>query len=232
MDLDVIKRKLHQTAPRLGTLRVCADIGLSYGRVHEVCGTARQSFAAICAGRALSQTQASFIWMTPAWQRAQLHLEGLYAFAPPQRLIHVQPSHRADLLWCAEEALRSGAVPIVVVELDAFPNLTQVRRLHLAAQMGADMGSYRPMGLLLSTDQGGLSGVESRHACEGAHQVGQTQWYVERLRSRSDPVKAWHVHGALNAEGRYSYSAEPAALRGARGGPRGGHDQSFAQKST
>lgn len=216
MDLDVIKHTLHQTGPRLGTLRVCEDIGLSYGRVHEICGTARQSFAAICVGQALGQTQASFIWISPAWARAQLHLEGLYAFAPPQRLIHVQPSHRADLLWCAEEALRSGAVPIVVVELDAFPNLTQVRRLHLAAQMGADMGSYRPIGVLLSTDQGGLSGVESRYACEGVHQVGKTQWHIERLRSRSDPVKAWHLRGSLSAEGRYRYRAEPAPLRGAQ----------------
>lgn len=128
--------------------------GLARGRVHEFCGPARQALAAMVAG-ALS---GPVLWLRPGWQAERLYMPGLAGFLDPARLIRAEAARQADLLWAAEEGLRSGAVTLVVAELPEPPGLTPVRRLHLAAAEGGGVA----MGLLLTEGEGGAAGVESR----------------------------------------------------------------------
>ncbi|WP_418895523.1 hypothetical protein [Roseovarius autotrophicus] len=62
-------------------------------------------------------------------------------FAGPERFVFVRPEQDGDLLWCMEEARRSGAG---VADLPVPRGLTPVRRLHLAAEEGAARASTFP----------------------------------------------------------------------------------------
>jgi len=175
-----------ETRPRLDLAR---DIRLALGRVHEACGPARRSFALWLAGR----MQGTVMWIAPAWEREALNPDGMVAFADPSRFLFVTPRRGEDLLWCAEEALRAGAVPLVVVEVPEPPRLTPVRRLHLAADTGAETGGILPLGLLLTPGAGGAQGIETRWHMAGAHEGAARCWRLERRRARALPPAAWQV---------------------------------------
>ena len=114
-----------------------AQIALDATRVHEACGTARRTFAMWLAG----QMQGTVLWIVPAWEKDRLHPDGMLAFADPARFLFVAPGRSEDVLWCGEEALRAGAVPLVVLDLPDPPALVAIRRLHLAAQTGRNRTS-------------------------------------------------------------------------------------------
>jgi protein ImuA len=173
----------HTQAPR-PELQVLGDMVLAYGRVHEACGRARRTLALLVAGK----TGGPVIWIAPAWAPNPLNADGVHGFIPPQNMIFLSPHRPEDLLWCMEEVLRSGAVPLVVADLPDPPALTPIRRLHLAAESA---GKAPPIGLLLTPDNGGCPGIESRWKLEPAHQPNQGQWQLSRLRARTAPVKSW-----------------------------------------
>jgi len=171
-------------------------LGLVRGRVHEVCGPARWTLAAML----MAQGQGPVIWITPAWQGERLHAPGLAAFADPGRVIFATGKRADDLLWAAEEALRSGAAPLVLVDLTDPPALTPVRRLHLAAEAGAEVargeGRLPPLGVLMTPGLGGAQGVESRWHLTCAPSTStllnhRTAWRLDRLRARMEPPATW-----------------------------------------
>lgn len=162
---------------------------LAQARVHEGCGPARQLLALVVA----RVTKGPVLWIRPAWESDQLNPDGVHPWIDPGRLITLAARRAEDLLWAAEEALRAGAVELVVAELPEPPALTPVRRLHLAAQTGAAEGRCRPLGLLLTPGAGGAAGVESRWSLAPRHTAGQSEWELARLRARSDPPKAWRI---------------------------------------
>lgn len=168
---------------------IAGPLALAPGRLHEGCGPARHTWAMLVAG-ALS---GPVLWIAPAWGTDRPDPCGIAPLAGPERFIFVTPDHRTDLLWCMEEALRSGAVPLVVGDLPEPPPLTPVRRLHLAAETGTREGVLHPLGLILTPGAGGAPGVETRWQFHPAHAPDREEWHLTRLRARSAPVRSWAV---------------------------------------
>ena len=112
---------------------------LRRGRVHELCGPSRVCLAALI----LSISEGPVIWVSPGWQTERIYPPGLRELADPGRIIFARARRPEDVLWAMEEALRTGAAPIVVADMPAPPALTPVRRLHLACEAGAETARHR-----------------------------------------------------------------------------------------
>lgn len=173
-------------------------LALVRGRVHEFCGPARRTLAALV----LERSDGPVVWVYPGWHPERLCPDGLAEFTNPRRLILCAARRPEDILWALEEALRSGAAPLVVGELPLIPALTPVRRLNLAAEAGAETAHNRrgqtPLGLLLTPGQGGAQGVESRwhmaHAPSRSTLIEQhSAWHLSRQRAREHPPARWQM---------------------------------------
>lgn len=171
-------------------------LALARARVHEFCGPARGTLAAMLMGECTGEV----IWIAPSWLPERLYPDGLRDFAEPARLILARARRPEDLMWSMEESLRSGAVGLVICDMTALPGLTPVRRLHLAAEAGAEAarnrGRQAPLGVMLTPGAGGAQGVETRwqmaaqptRAHEGAN---LPVWRLDRLRARMAPPAGW-----------------------------------------
>ncbi|MDJ0629417.1 MAG: hypothetical protein QNJ44_14250 [Rhodobacter sp.] len=180
----------HPALPFLG------DLALPLARVHEICGNARRFLALLIASR----TRGPVFWIAPAWGAERLNPEAMLRLVGPERIVFVDPVRAEDLLWCMEEVLRSGAVPLVVADIPAPPGLTAVRRLHLAAETGAAEAGTLPLGVLLTPGTGGAQGIETRWHIAGDHGAdGRRRWRLDRLRARTAPQKSWRVTSAKGA---------------------------------
>lgn len=165
-----------------------AGLTLARGRVHEGCGPARRTLAAFLMGR---EATTPALWILPAWAPERPMPDGLLAWADPARLILVAARRPEDMLWAAEEALRSGAIPLVIADLLEAPALTPVRRLQLAAEAGAEAApALPPLGLLLTPGEGGAAGTDSRWHLA---QIPGGGWRLARLRARRDPPATWDL---------------------------------------
>lgn len=177
------------------------------GRVHELCGPARTSLAALILGA----SEGPVIWVSPGWVPERVYPAGLCDFADPGRILFARARRPEDVLWAVEEALRSGAAPMVLADLPAPPALTPVRRLHLACEAGAEAAGNRgrlpPLAVLLTPEDGGAQGVESRwHMAPGPSgstlMESRSLWVMRRLRARMAPPAAWQL--TRDAGGRVS----------------------------
>lgn len=192
MDLTRLTRASHRKdrpgLPFLGRFRLTA------GRAHEACGPTRRRLALWLA----RETTGPVMWIRPAWHPDRLHMDGVRGEVSPGRLIFVDAVRVEDILWSMEEALRTGLVPLIVADLIDPPGLTPVRRLHLAAETGAEATGRAPLALLLTPGDGGAPGVESRWRLDPAHD-GQTDgWRLARLRARDAPQGQWRVRRGRN----------------------------------
>jgi protein ImuA len=201
------------TPPRPQDLAPLAgDLTLRRGRVHEGCGPSRIRLAV----QVMARGRGPVVWARPAWGSDRLNAAGLQPLADPARLIFATAGREEGLLWAMEEALRSGAAPLVVAELTAPPGLTAVRRLHLAAEAGAAAtgGAPAPLGLILTPGQGGAAGVESRWHLAPLPSpsllwADADSWMLTRLRARLAPPARWRLLGGAHAR------VEPMGMDGA-----------------
>lgn len=178
------RRSSHVSKP---PLTVVGEMTLVPGRLHEFCGNARHMLALLAA----AATQGPVFWIAPHWAPDKLHPDGMAALVGPERFTFIAPRQPRDLLWTLEEVLRSGAVPLAVAELPELPGLTAVRRLHLAAERGTQTGRGLPLGLILTSGEGGAPGVESRWHLSARHTAQSRAWTLSRRRARTEPQKAW-----------------------------------------
>jgi protein ImuA len=177
---------------------LAGDLTLRRARLHELCGPSRVMLAA----GVMARSEGPVVWIRPGWGPERLNAAGLQPLANPARLLLVRADRDEAALWAAEEALRAGVVPLVVVETAAPPGLTPVRRLHLAAGAGAEAahqgGTLAPLGLILTPGQGGAPGVESRwHMAPLPSRTllwsDEAAWTLTRLRARLAPPARWRL---------------------------------------
>ncbi|MDW4496633.1 hypothetical protein R5H30_01460 [Sulfitobacter sp. D35] len=185
----LLTRRTARTGPVLTLLPEVADFALPLARTHEACGPARRTLALWIAAR----TTGPVLWLAPAWTRDRLHADGVLDWIDPARLLFVHPRRPEDLLWTMEEILRAGCVALAVADLPGLPGLTQVRRMHLAAETGLREGGTAAIGLLVTPGRGGAPGVETRWSLAPDHTPGHNRWRLERLRARTAPHKVWSV---------------------------------------
>ena len=185
----------HHKTRVTGALPVLGDEGLAPARVHEICGPARIALALAIAGA----TVGPVIWILRDRGGERPNPDGAAEWMDPGRLVFVQPKRVDEALWTMEETLRAGVVPLVVADLAEPPALTPVRRLQLAAEAGAGglaaqaAGGLRPTGLILTPEDGGAPGVESRWFLAPRHRPGTDAWRLDRRRARMAPERGWDV---------------------------------------
>lgn len=178
-------------APAPDALVLAAGVNLALARAHEVAGAAQVVFALLAAAR----LKGPVVWLQPSWTPERLMGDGLRRFIDPGRLVIGRARTLPELLWAAEEVLRTGLVPLVVAELPTLPGLTAVRRLHLAAEAGAG-ACAAPLMLLLTPGRGGAPGIETRWRIAplpGWARDGKSRWRLDRARDRMMPEAAWEM---------------------------------------
>ncbi|MFD1795575.1 hypothetical protein FQV27_04645 [Paracoccus aurantiacus] len=157
------------------------------GRTHEACGPAAASFAAIAA----AGVTGNFLWVRERWVTGRLNPLGLHRFLDPARLLLAEVADQTEALAVAEEALRDGALRLIVTELSQPLSLTQGRRLQLAAQAGSSIGlGLIPEGL-------GSNATETRWLCspvfDPAEKADSTLQEWKLIKNKSGTLGHWHV---------------------------------------
>jgi protein ImuA len=201
-----------QAGRRIVTVGGAAGPRLAAGRAHEICGPARRTFAALVAAALTGPV----IWARGDREAGGLNPEGLARLIDPARVVTALAPRGAEALWAAEEALRSGAAALVVVEPRTPPGLTPVRRLNLAAEAGGAASGAPPLCLILTPEGGTAAAVETRWradplpgwATDAAPWGGPARWRFACLRDKAGPPAAWEVAAPRGA-------APPAFARAA-----------------
>lgn len=157
-------------------------------RAHEVCGPGAQAFAAICCGLAGREA----LWIAPGWRAERLHPAGLARFCSPEKLLIAEAGGHVETLALAEEGLRSGAVGVVVAEVEQPVDLTASRRLQLAAEAG------KTLGVLIIPEGAGGNAAETRWRCApvfDAHTdpADSTPQRWELIKNKSGTIGDWIV---------------------------------------
>lgn len=161
-------------------------------RVHEVCGMAADTFAVMMAAR----LDGPLVWIGHEKQVSSLAPTALQDFLDPARMITVACQTRKETLWAAEQALRCGGAPGalvgVIIELNMGPDLTESRRLQLAAEAG------RSLGLVLIGKAAQSSAAQTRWHCEALPDAGKWRWALQK--NKSGPVGIWDVSWRADAQ--------------------------------
>ncbi|MDP1667583.1 ImuA family protein [Phaeovulum sp.] len=157
---------------------------LRAARVHEACGPAATTFAVITAAR----TPGNILWIYEGWLPATLHPPALVAFFDPARLLLARAGSQADSLAVAEEALKDGAVGLVVIEVANALDLREGRRLQLAARAGGGTG------LCLIPEGMGSNAAETRWRVAPVPGEGDStlmRWEI--IKNKLGTTGTWHV---------------------------------------
>lgn len=159
---------------------------LRAARVHEICGPAAFGFTAIAA----ALTRCAFLWVRETWRADRLHPAGFIPFLTPSDLLLVCTRNQTDSLAVAEESLRDGALPFVVIETTRPLNLREGRRLQLAAKAGSTTG------LCIIPEGMGSNAAETRWRATpffDPETDDSTLMRWEIIKNKSGTLGAWNV---------------------------------------
>ncbi|WP_420549578.1 ImuA family protein [Curvivirga sp.] len=163
------------------------EAGIPSHAVHAINGPAALFFLL----RLLSVplTGQTILWCRSAKAREVPYGPALLEYGlNPEDILFVQCDNMQDLLWSYEEALKSRAIRIAVLEPEAVINLIESRRLQLAAEIGGSIG------FLLSQNPDYVSRANalfSRWYISPLPTAGNYQIDLQRMRNTSP--KMWQV---------------------------------------
>ncbi|MCG7624757.1 ImuA family protein [Epibacterium sp. Ofav1-8] len=153
-------------------------------RTHEVCGPGAYTFAFALAARLGGHC----MWVRGGWDSTEINPNGFADFIAPEDLTVCRTKDQLQTLAVAEEALRAGAVSLVVMRLNKPLGLTEGRRLQLAARDG------RATGLALIPEGMGSNAAETRWRCTPVFDPGDStlqRWEI--IKNKSGTLGVWHV---------------------------------------
>ena len=128
------------------------------------------------------------MWVRGGWDVTQINPNGFAEFIAPSKLTFCNAKDQTQTLAVAEEALRAGAVSLVVMSLNKPLGLTQGRRLQLAARDG------KSTGLAIIPEGMGSNATETRWHCTPVFGSGDStlqRW--ELIKNKSGTLGIWHV---------------------------------------
>lgn len=145
--------------------------------------------------------------------KRQVFPPALSAFGvSPDRVLFIDLTKDADLLWAVEEALKCAAVSVVVGELREL-GMTESRRLQLAVERSRVTGllhRHRPKSLhaLACASRWRISPLPSEPE-DGLPGVGFPRWQVDLLKVRNGEPGSWQLEWS---EGHFEPLAAPRPL--------------------
>ena len=153
-------------------------------RTHEVCGAGAYVFAFALAAR----LGKSVMWVRESWEASHINPNGFSEFVSPSQLTVCNAGNQIETLAVAEEALRSGAVSLLVMQLTKPLGLTEGRRLQLAARDG------KSTGLAIISEDMGSNAAETRWRCTPVFDPRDStlqRWELKK--NKSGTLGIWHV---------------------------------------
>ena len=179
---------LNNTLQTIPSINFIDNLNLSSGKVHELYGNSRTTLALIIA----KKMQGHIFWIRTESNPNLLNADGIIDFINPGRLTFINVKTSNDILWSMEETLRAGCIPLVISDLPKIPEFTAVRRLHLALKSNINNDKIC-LGLLLTPQQGGARGVESRWQFTANHSKLNTEWLLECTKAKNIKLRKWKV---------------------------------------
>jgi len=194
-----------------GPIWLTDELSLQRGRVHEILGTASDSFAVMMA----TKVTGPIVWIGCRRDVGTITPTALKSFIDPTRVVLTEGTSRKEVLWAAEQVLRSKGAALTIIQLSLGPDLKESRRLQLAAEQG------RGLGLILIEKRAQSSAAQTRWTCEPtlsmntpANDTALTgQWLWELTKNKSGPVGRYAVkwRGGTDATHNVHMVSAPAA---------------------
>lgn len=158
------------------------------GRIHEVQGTSADGFAAAM----IAKAGGSSLW---AGRRRDIHSlspNALLRYFDVSKLTLTECLTRKEILWAADQALRSKGFESVVLQLHQGPNFNESRRLQIAAEAG------RSTGLVIINGHAQSSAAQSRWQCTPLKTTTSAAandhiWQWDCTKNKSGTLGAWQV---------------------------------------
>lgn len=128
------------------------------------------------------------MWVREGWDATQINPNGFAEFIDPSELTVCSTKDQTQTLAVAEEALRSGAVSLVVMAVSKPLGLTEGRRLQLAARDG------KSTGLAIIPEGMGTNAAETRWHCApvfGPEDSTLQKWRL--IKNKSGTLGVWYV---------------------------------------
>lgn len=155
-------------------------------RVHEASGPGATAFAVMLS----AQSHGQVLWIAESWLPEALSPAGLSGILDPARLILARTKDQTDSLAVAEEAMKDGAIPFVIIEITRPLDLREGRRLQLAARAG------QATGLCLIPEGMGSNAAETRWLCHPVHdpeKPDSTRMSWQLIKNKRGTTGVWHV---------------------------------------